>query len=221
MADGPAGFTQGFTCPALLRIPLGNGMAARKGLSPAAARLSRRFRSPSLSHHVVLQPRTCRNRSGLGSSPVARRYWGNHCYFLFLPLLRCFSSRRWPPELSGWHASSVPGFPIRTSAGQGSLAPRRGFSQLATSFVACGSLGILRTPFLTSSTPGCHPARGQHHAARLSWFALRLPCFSFLYHFFVSQHVIERFARLTGNVENNGFEPLASCMPCKRSSQLS
>ena len=23
------------------------------------------------------------------------------------------------------------------------------------------------------------------------------------------------------NVENNGFEPLTSCMPCKRSSQLS
>ena len=111
MADGPAGFTQGFTCPALLRIPLGNGMAARKGLSPAAARLSRRFRSPSLSQHVVLQPRSCRNRSGLGSSPVARRYWGNHCYFLFLPLLRCFSSRRWPPRLqrAGFSHSDIRG----------------------------------------------------------------------------------------------------------------
>ena len=29
---------------------------------------------------------------GLGSSPVARRYWGNHCCFLFLRVLRCFSS---------------------------------------------------------------------------------------------------------------------------------
>ena len=34
--------------------------------------------------------------SGLGSSPVARHYWGNHCYFLFLEVLRCFSSLRSP-----------------------------------------------------------------------------------------------------------------------------
>ena len=36
---------------------------------------------------------------GLGSSPVARHYWGNHCYFLFLEVLRCFSSLRSPPYL--------------------------------------------------------------------------------------------------------------------------
>ena len=30
--------------------------------------------------------------SGLGSSPFARRYSGNRCFFLFLRLLRCFSS---------------------------------------------------------------------------------------------------------------------------------
>ena len=32
------------------------------------------------------------HKAGLGSSPVARHYWGNHCYFLFLQVLRCFSS---------------------------------------------------------------------------------------------------------------------------------
>ena len=37
---------------------------------------------------------------GLGSSPVARHYWGNHCYFLFLEVLRCFSSLRSPLYLS-------------------------------------------------------------------------------------------------------------------------
>ena len=30
--------------------------------------------------------------SGLGSFPFARRYSGNRCFFLFLRLLRCFSS---------------------------------------------------------------------------------------------------------------------------------
>ena len=103
LADGPAGFTQGFTCPALLRIPLGTSMASRKGLSPAAARLSRRFRSPYVFHIVVLQPPHCRNRAGLGSSPVARRYWGNHSYFLFLRLLRCFSSPRSPSSYKEYH----------------------------------------------------------------------------------------------------------------------
>jgi hypothetical protein len=30
--------------------------------------------------------------NGLGSSPFARRYLGNRCFFLFLGVLRCFSS---------------------------------------------------------------------------------------------------------------------------------
>ena len=33
---------------------------------------------------------------GLGSSPFARRYLGNRCFFLFLRVLRCFSSPRSP-----------------------------------------------------------------------------------------------------------------------------
>ena len=32
--------------------------------------------------------------SGLASFPFARRYLGNRCFFLFLLLLRCFSSER-------------------------------------------------------------------------------------------------------------------------------
>ena len=47
---------------------------------------------------VVLQPRICRNKYGLGSFHFARRYFGNRCFFLFLLLLRCFSSEGWPPK---------------------------------------------------------------------------------------------------------------------------
>ena len=55
---------------------------------------------PILSHFhvVVLQPRICRNKYGLGSFHFARRYFGNRCFFLFLLLLRCFSSEGWPPK---------------------------------------------------------------------------------------------------------------------------
>ena len=50
----------------------------------------------------------------LGSSLFARHYSGNHYYFLFLRLLRCFSSAGW---LSfEWYIFNVPGCPIRKSS---------------------------------------------------------------------------------------------------------
>ena len=39
-----------------------------------------------------------RTRTGLGSSAFARRYWRNRCFFLFLRVLRCFSSPGSPPH---------------------------------------------------------------------------------------------------------------------------
>ncbi len=43
LADGPAGFIQGFTCPALLRIPLSLTKLACTGLSPSTAPISNGF----------------------------------------------------------------------------------------------------------------------------------------------------------------------------------
>ena len=43
LADGPASFTQGFTCPALLRIPLSVTLLTCTGLSPSTAWLSNQF----------------------------------------------------------------------------------------------------------------------------------------------------------------------------------
>ena len=75
---------------------------------------------------------------GLGSFPFARRYLGNRCFFLFLPVLRCFSSRSAPRMTMyssyGDCALPQPGFPIQISTDQSLLAAPRGFSQLATSF---------------------------------------------------------------------------------------
>ena len=50
------------------------------------------FRFCLIYHFVVLQPPLCRNIIGLGCFPFARHYSGNHYCFLFLCLLRCFSS---------------------------------------------------------------------------------------------------------------------------------
>ena len=66
--------------------------ASCKGLSPATARLSRRFHSLRSCNPAALLPRRGRNLRGLGCAPVARHYWGYHCCFLFLRVLRCFSS---------------------------------------------------------------------------------------------------------------------------------
>ena len=58
----------------------------------------------------VLQPQARRNAVGLGSSAFARRYLRNHCYFLFLRVLRCFSSPGWLTSLGMYLAVRVPPF---------------------------------------------------------------------------------------------------------------
>ena len=83
---------------------------------------------------------------GLASFPFARRYLGNRFYFLFLRVLRCFSS---PRALRMTMDSSYgdgtllpPGSPIRSSTDQSLLAAPRSFSQLATTFFGVWCLGI-------------------------------------------------------------------------------
>ena len=94
LADGPAGFTQDFTCPALLRIPLGFQRLRTRGCHPLRPNFPTGHPHPLLAFSWSYNPR------GLGCSPFARHYWGNHSYFLFLRVLRCFSSPRSPHDLT-------------------------------------------------------------------------------------------------------------------------
>ncbi len=67
------------------------------GLSPSTVRLSRPL--PSLySSSRALSTTPASVDAGLGSFRFARRYSGNRSFFLFLGVLRCFSSPRSPPE---------------------------------------------------------------------------------------------------------------------------
>ena len=138
---------QNFSCSALLRCRLGYVPPPLTGLSPSVARFSNRFCSlgyvPSLT---VLLPRRCRDTVGLGWCAFARHYSRNHFCFLFLRLLRCFSS----PGLPGtWYHTIhwMVGCPIRKSMLRRVFAPGHGLSQLVTSFVASESQGILHVPF--------------------------------------------------------------------------
>ena len=90
---------------------------------------------------------------GLGSSYFARHYFRNRFYFLFLWVLRCFSSPRSPLyttlliyryTVSFYCMSSL----IRTSTDWWIFAPTRGFSQLITSFFGSWCLGIHPTLFV-------------------------------------------------------------------------
>ena len=86
----------------------------------------------------------------MGSFAFARRYLRNHCCFLFLRVLRCFTS---PGVALGGYGLTPPappslavGCPIRRSTDQSVLAAPRGLSQLAASFVALRCQGIRRMP---------------------------------------------------------------------------
>ncbi len=99
---------------------------------------------------------------GLGCSPFARHYLGNHYCFLFLWVLRCFSSPGMPPTLR-WALS---GCPIRKSTDLSSFAAPRSLSQLYTSFIASACQGIHRVPlsalFIELARPVCcQTARAQ------------------------------------------------------------
>ncbi len=92
LPDGPGRFRQDFTCPALLRILLGRNYVSYTGFSPSMIDLSRSFYYKISFHIIVLQPHQGRNFDGLGFSAFARHYLRNHFCFLFLQVLRCFSS---------------------------------------------------------------------------------------------------------------------------------
>ena len=137
LRGGPRSFRQGFTCLVLLWI-----------LSRFSRFRIRGFHSlwPCLSMQVLLAAsidytvRTPRSKlPGLGSSAFARRYLRNHGCFLFLRLLRCFSS---PGSLrmtmdssygDGGLCSRVA--PFRYLRVKRLFASNRSFSQLITSFI--------------------------------------------------------------------------------------
>ena len=144
-------FQTGFLRSRPTQGPDPDHILARTGLSPCAAGLPMPFRFKCSSVMSALQPRTPRKAPGLGSAPFARRYLGYHCCFLFLRVLRCFSSPRSPPLFVGTAHLCAVGCPIRKSADQWPFAPPRGLSQLVTSFFAVKSQGIPCAPFVTYS----------------------------------------------------------------------
>ena len=92
LPDGAGGFPQDFSGPVVLRNTANPLSLRLQGYHllwrcfPGSFVFSLRYRMQ------VLQPRRGRNHIGLGYSPFARHYSGNPYCFLFLQVLRCFSS---------------------------------------------------------------------------------------------------------------------------------
>jgi hypothetical protein len=133
LPDGPGSFSQGSTCPAILRSHLKTECIFKYG---AVTLFGRPFQTVLLPLRLpfveVPQPRSRFPDPGLGCSPFARRYLGNRGFFLFLEVLRCFSS------LGSRHVTYV------FSHGRVGITPP-GFphSGIPGSMPACGSPGLI------------------------------------------------------------------------------
>ena len=160
LADGAACFGQGSSDPALLRVQARFASVSRTGLSPAAARLSRRVplltllpcRLPynpvrALTRAVWAVPLSLAATRGVTVVFLSSDYWD-------------VSVRRVRLRIRRMPCLRMAGCPIRTPTDLRPFAPPRGLSRPAASFLASGSQGILRTPCLASRSrlsPGAFP----------------------------------------------------------------
>ena len=136
--DGPPVFRLDFSCPGVLRIPLPSARFRLRDFYPLRSGFPTVF--DYLARWLSWGPYPARIATcGLGSSDFARHYSRNRSYFLFLRVLRCFSSPG-SPHLLIYSVNDTATLlavrsRIRTSADLCSFAAPRGFSQLVTSFL--------------------------------------------------------------------------------------
>lgn len=161
LPDGPGRFTHDSSSRVLLENP--DQPAERMsttGLTPSTVKDSTFFvytPAPQLPRLVDLghwasqppsrNPYQVSHVMGLAPSAFARHYSPNHFCFLFLTVLRCFTSRRSPQTaytFSGWsrtitvHGVSPFGHPGLNAR----LSAPPGFSQIPTSFIGTCCQGI-------------------------------------------------------------------------------
>lgn len=124
LPDGAGSFPQGFSGPVVLRNPTSLRVLRLRDCHPLWCAFPDASTSTCRCRMSVLQPRSDRNLTGLGCSAFARHYLRNHYCFLFLRLLRCFSSpgSLQYPMYSGKDDPCGPGFPIRISGDQSFIA---------------------------------------------------------------------------------------------------
>ena len=95
LPDGPGGFAQNSSCSALLRIPLGFSMLRVRDSHPLWSFFPERSSHKHLATAWSYNPMVALPQSWFGLFPVRSPLLGESLtYFLFLQVLRCFSSLR-------------------------------------------------------------------------------------------------------------------------------
>ena len=156
LRNGLRRFPQGFTCPAVLRYRLRVQIVfIYAAITLYGAPSQRASINDWIGNSTVRDPTTParpEGLTGLGCCDFARHYFRNRGFFLFLQVLRWFTSLgSLVPDygfIGPYYGFTVVGFPIRTSPDQSLLAAPRGLSQLATSFIACFCQGIHHAPLV-------------------------------------------------------------------------
>ena len=146
---------------------------------------------------MVLQPRRCLNIDGLGCSAFARHYLRNHFCFLFLQVLRCFSSLRSPTDLQCTGSSTRWVAPFGNPRIKGHLHLPAAYRSLSRPSSPSRAKASTRCPFA------------------FSLFSLVFSFLNFVHHvkdlFFSRSH--NAAPRATeSSVENKGLEPLTPCL---------
>ena len=137
-------FQAGFLRSRLTQDTARPAQFAPTGLSPAMATLSKVFGLILVSKKGPTTPN--RHADLVWALPCSlATTWGIICYFLFLLLLRCFSSQGWLIFRCDWPSASrvVPFGNLRVKR---LYASNRSLSQLTTSFFAAQCQGIHHTP---------------------------------------------------------------------------
>jgi hypothetical protein len=166
LGDGPPGFPQGFTCPAVLRNQTREPLSFRlRGLHPVSPTIPDRSARKSVSYSPASRQRRhvrpCNTVDTTLAGLACRRF---RLFPLRSPLLGesrllsvppgtemvHFPGSATPPYAFRWRDRGLPsmGCPIRKSPGQSLFAAHRSLSQLTTSFIAVLRQGIHRTPLL-------------------------------------------------------------------------
>ncbi len=99
LRDGPRRFIQDFSCPALLRILLSLSLVSPTGLSPSLTGLSRPFGYLLLCLMQSFYPDSAETESVWALPLSLATTDGIIVYFLFLWVMRCFSSPRLLPVI--------------------------------------------------------------------------------------------------------------------------
>ena len=131
-------------------VPLAYGAITLYGRTFQCASTRNRIGNSTVADPTT--PASPEGETGLGCSDFARHYFRNRGFFLFLQVLRWFTSLgSLVPDygfIGPYAGFTSVGFPIRKSPGQSLLAAIRSLSQLATSFFACFCQGIHHAPLV-------------------------------------------------------------------------